>query len=265
MRVFAFDIETIPDVAAGRQLHGFGELSDGDVARAMFHLRRQETDGSDFLPLYLQRVACISVAFRSPDDFKVWTLGDSMAPEAEIIQRFFDGIEKYTPDMVSWNGSGFDLPVLHYRALMHGISAPRYWETGDGEQAFRWNNYLSRFHWRHLDLMDVMAGFQPRGRAPLDKVAQLNGLPGKLGMDGGKVWDAWQAGDIDGIRNYCETDVLNTFLLYLRFERMRGRLMSQEFQTECELVRRCLQQSDKPHLQEFLQAWDQMAGTPTSV
>ena len=49
----------------------------------------------------------------------------SGAPEAEIIQRFYDGIEKYTPDLVSWNGGGFDLPVLHYRALRHGIIAPR--------------------------------------------------------------------------------------------------------------------------------------------
>lgn len=258
MRVFAFDIETIPDVNAGRRLHDFTGLSDADVARAMFHLRRQETDGSEFLPLYLQRVACISVAFRSAEDFKVWTLGDNDAPEEEIIRRFFDGIEKYTPDLVSWNGSGFDLPVLHYRALMHGISAPRYWESGDNDQSFRWNNYLSRFHWRHLDLMDVMAGFQMRGRAPLDKVAQLNALPGKLGMDGSKVWDAWQAGDIDGIRNYCETDVLNTFLLYLRFERMRGRLMPEEFEAEYEKVRQTLRQSDKPHLLEFLQAWNEM-------
>lgn len=259
MHVFAFDIETVPDVDAGRRIHGLEGLDDADVARAMFHLRRQETGGSEFLPHYLQRVVCISVALRSGDGFKVWSLGDPRAPEREIVARFFDGIARYTPDLVSWNGSGFDLPVLHYRALMHGISAPRYWETGDEDQAFRWNNYLSRFHWRHLDLMDVMAGFQARGYAPLDKVAVLNGLPGKLGMDGGKVWDAWLAGEVEGIRNYCETDVLNTFLLYLRFERMRGRLDDAAYRRECDLVRDTLAREDRPHFREFLSAWDEAA------
>jgi predicted PolB exonuclease-like 3'-5' exonuclease len=257
MHVFAFDIETVPDVDAGRRLHELDGLDDADVARAMFHLRRQETGGSEFLPLYLHRVACISVAFRSREGFKVWSLGEPDAPEKEIVSRFFDGIGKFTPDLVSWNGSGFDLPVLHYRALMHGLSIPRYWETGEEDREFKWNNYLSRFHWRHIDLMDVMAGYQMRGAAPLDKVAQLNGLPGKLGMDGSKVWDAWLEGGIDVIRNYCETDVLNTYLLYLRFERMRGRLAGERFTEECRLVRDTLAASDQPHLTEFLAAWEE--------
>ena len=114
--------------------------------------------------------------------------------EAELIARFFDGIEKYTPDLVSWNGSGFDLPVLHYRALKAGVQAPRYWETGEEDTSFRYNNYLSRYHWRHLDLMDVLASFQVRARASLQDVALLLGLPGKLGFSGDQVWDAVQAG-----------------------------------------------------------------------
>ena len=96
--------------------------------------------------------------------------------------------------LVSWNGSGFDLPVLTYRALRHDVQAPRYWETGDEEQGFRCNNYLGRFHWRHIDLMDVLSGYQGRGRVGLDKMAQLLGLPGKLGMSGEAVWDAWLEG-----------------------------------------------------------------------
>ena len=153
------------------------------------------------------------------------------------MRRFFDGIERYTPTLVSWNGSGFDLPVLHYRALRHGVQAHRYWEMGDEDQAFRWNNYISRFHWRHVDLMDVLSGFQGRGRVGLDKMAQLLGLPGKLGMSGEGVWDAFLEGRIEDIRNYCETDVINTYLIYLRFELMRGRLTPEEHDRECALVR----------------------------
>src|SRR6516162_955812 len=131
-------------------------------------------------------------------------------PEADLVQRFFEGIEKYSPSLVSWNGSGFDLPVLTYRALLAGLQAKRFWEMGDSDDAFRFNNYLNRYHWRHTDLMDVLSGFHQRNRVSLANMARLLGLPGKLGFHGGQVWEAWQAGDLAGIRRYCETDVLNT-------------------------------------------------------
>jgi predicted PolB exonuclease-like 3'-5' exonuclease len=254
MHCFAFDIETIPDVEFGRRMWNLDGLSDEDVGTAMSFMRLQQT-GSDFLPLHLQRVVAISVAFRSGDSFRVWTLGDRDADEAEIIGRFFEGIERYSPELVSWNGGGFDLPVLHYRALKNGIQAPRYWETGDTDRDFRYNNYLSRFHWRHLDLMDVLAGFQPRGRASLDQIAVMLGFPGKLGMSGDKVWQRWLDGGIDDIRDYCETDVVNTFLVYLRFEYLRGNLDDKGLDKEFELVRSSLKDLDRPHLNEFLDAW----------
>lgn len=255
MNVLVFDIETIPDVEGGRQLYGLEGLSDREVASILFHKRRQET-GSEFLRLHMHRVVAISAVLRRGEEqFKVWSLGDSDAGEKEIIQRFFDGLDRFTPTLVSWNGCGFDLPVLHYRALVHGIQAPRYWETGDEDQSFRWNNYLNRYHNRHLDLMDVLAGYQPRANAPLDEIATLLGFPGKMGMSGAKVWDAFQAGDIEGIRNYCETDVLNTYLVYLRFELMRGQLTPEAYEAECQRVRDNLAQEAKPHFQEFLTHW----------
>ena len=261
MHVFAFDIETIPDVEFGRRLYGLEGLSDQHVAYVM-QAKRKQKSGSEFLSCEQQQIVAISVSLRTRDSFKVWSLGEPGASEAELIQRFFDGIDRYSPDLVSWNGSGFDLPVLHYRALRHGIQAPRYWETGEGDQNFRWNNYLSRFHWRHVDLMDVLSGYQVRARAGLQDVALLLGLPGKLGMSGDKVWDAYLDGKISAIRDYCETDVLNTFLIYLRFEMMRGRLSRQQHAEECELVRSVLKSQAKPHLQEFLDAWPDVGGTP---
>lgn len=255
MNVFVFDIETIPDVEGGRRLFGLEGLSDEDAAKAMFAQRAQETGGSEFLRHHLHRVVAISAVFRHRDRVSVWSLGESDSDEAELIRRFFDGIDRYTPDLVSWNGSGFDLPVLHYRALLHGVAAPRYWDTGGDDHSFRYNNYLGRFHWRHIDLMDVLAAYQMRANAPLDQVASLLGFPGKMGMSGAKVWDNYQAGDIEGIRNYCETDVLNTYLVYLRFERMRGHLDADGYRRECDLLADTLRAADKTHLGEFLQAW----------
>ena len=154
----------------------------------------------------------------------MWSLGDLDTGEGELVQRFFDGIEKYSPDLVSWNGSGFDLPVLTYRGLLHGVQAARYWETGDTDTSFRYNNYLSRYHWRHTDLMDVLCGFGRRGTS-LANMAMLLGLPGKLGFDGSQVWETYLAGDLARIRAYCETDVLNTWLIWLRFAQLRGRAL----------------------------------------
>lgn len=255
MNVLVFDIETIPDVETGRRLYELGDLSDEDVARVMFQ-KQQEKSGSDFLRLHLHRVCAISVVLRQNDQFRVWSLGETDSDECEIVQRFFDGIDKYTPTLVSWNGGGFDLPVLHYRALKCGVSASRYFEMGEEDRDFKWSNYFSRYHFRHTDLMDVLAMYNMRANAPLDEIAVMLGFPGKMGMSGAHVWDAYLAGDIAGIRNYCETDVLNTFLVYLRFELIRGRLDQKAYETEIEIVKSHLRDSDKDHLGEFLAQWE---------
>jgi predicted PolB exonuclease-like 3'-5' exonuclease len=252
--VFAFDIETVPDVDFGRKLHGLEGLSDKQVGYVM-QTRQREQTGSEFLSLEQHRIVAISVAMRTRDGFKVWSLGEVDSPEDDLVRHFYDGIERFSPTLVSWNGAAFDLPVLHYRALRHRLQAHRYWEMGDEEQAFRWNNYISRYHWRHIDLMDVLSGFQGRGRVGLDTMAQLLGLPGKLGLSGEAVWETHLAGGIEAIRNYCETDVTNTYLIYLRFELMRGRLTHEEHDRECARVREWLLASGKAHLGEFEAAW----------
>ncbi len=255
MNTLVFDIETVPDIAGGRRLHGLSGLDDAAAAEAMFKLRRQETGGSDFIRHSLQRVVCISAVLRTRDGLKVWSLGEESASEAELIQRFFAGLERYQPTLVSWNGSGFDLPVLHYRALLHGVQAPAYWDQGEFNRDAKFNNYLGRFHARHTDLMDLLAGYQARAVQPLDQVATLLGFPGKMGMDGSQVWPTFLAGELGRIRQYCETDVLNTWLVFLRFQLMRGLLDSATLASELTLVRDTLQASGQPHLLEFLSQW----------
>jgi predicted PolB exonuclease-like 3'-5' exonuclease len=251
--VLAFDIETVPDTASLRKLYAVSPaLPDVEVARMAFQLRRQAV-GHDFLPLHQHRVVAISCALRDRDGFRVWSLGDPHEPEAQLVQRFFDGIEKFTPQLVSWNGGGFDLPVLQYRALLHGVRAARYWEWGEEDREFRYNNYISRYHSRHLDLMDLLGLYQ--GRVPLDEIAQMLGLPGKIGMHGAAVWDAFCDGGIEAIRRYCEADVANTYLVFLRFQWMRGVLDEAGYAAECELVRESLARLPGPHWQAFLDGW----------
>ena len=254
MNTLAFDIETVPDVELGRRLYDLDGFDDATVAHVMTFKHRQ-TRHNDVLPPHQQRVVAISGVMRSSEGVRVFSLGEEQAPEREIVQRFFDGLERYSPTLVSWNGSGFDLPVLNYRALTHGLSAARYWEVGERDRDFRYNSYLGRFHWRHIDLMDVLSGYGAGGRGSLDHVAQLLRLPGKLGMSGADVWPSYQRGELAAIRNYCETDALNTYLIYLRFQVLRGELDAKQHAHETQLVETKLEQSDRPHLREFLEAW----------
>lgn len=253
--ILVFDIETIPDVAGIRRLWDIDPAVDDAAVAELAAQRRRQATGSDFLPTHLHRVVAISCALRERDGVRVWSLGAAGDGEAALVKRFFDGIDKYTPQLVSWNGSGFDLPVLHYRALMHGVVASRYWDLGEDDREFKFNNYLARYHTRHIDLMDLLASYQNRAFAPLDEIAQLNGLPGKLGMDGSKVWDAWREGKIGAIRDYCETDVANTYLLFLRFQRMRGQLSPEAHDREVELFRAFLAAQEAAHWREFGEAW----------
>ena len=253
--ILVFDIETVPDAEGLRKVWQLGpDVSEQGVIDLASQRRRQGT-GSDFLPPHLHRVVAISCVLRSNDGIKVWSLGTAQDAERDIVTRFFDGIEKYKPQLVSWNGSGFDLPVLHYRALFHAIPACCYWDTGDNDREFKFNNYLSRFHTRHTDLMDVLAGYQNRAFAPLTEIAQLCGLPGKLGMDGSQVYDAFKRGEIGAIRAYCETDVANTFLLYQRFQLIRGVLDPAAYDQEVALFRTWLAEQPSAHWKEFAAAW----------
>ena len=253
--VLAFDIETVPDCAGIRRLYGLPDsLPDAEVAEVAFQKRRTQT-GHDFLAPHLQRVVVISCVMRDAEGLRVWSIGEPEDGEAAAIQRFFDGVEKLVPQLVSWNGGGFDLPVLAYRGLAHGVQAAKFWEQGDDDRDFRWNNYVSRYHARHLDLMDVLAMYQPRNNAPLDEVAQIAGLPGKIGIGGAAVWGAYLDGRIGEIRAYCEADTANTYLLWLRFQRLRGILTAKQYLAECALVRTTFGRQGEPHWREFLALW----------
>jgi predicted PolB exonuclease-like 3'-5' exonuclease len=256
--VLVFDLESIPDVAGLRSLRGAGpDASDADVYSSWL-AERKEKGQTDFMPLHLQRVLVISAVFRNADGLRIHSFVDKDdQSEGRIIQTFFNTVEKHTPQLVSWNGGGFDLPVLHYRGLKHGVVADKYWDMGEDDREFKWNNFISRYHMRHLDLMDLLALYQPKNNAPLDAMAKLCGFPGKLGMDGSAVYPAYLDGKLDDIRRYCETDVMNTYLLYCRFQKMRGGLLDKEYEQEIALVKDTLAQlaPQETHWEEYLRAW----------
>ena len=256
--VLVFDIESIPDVQGLRALRNAPPEENDEQVYAAWLAERKEKGQSDFMPLHLQRILVISCVFRNAEGLRVHSFVDRDGrSEGKVIQSFFHRIEKHVPQLVSWNGGGFDLPVLHYRGLRHGVEANKYWDMGEDDREFKWNNYIGRYHMRHLDLMDLLAMYSPKNNAPLDAMAKLCGFPGKLGMDGSQVHAQYLAGQTEEIRRYCETDVMNTYLLYCRFQQMRGGFTSQEYEREIAFVKETLSNlaPNEAHWQEYLAAW----------
>ena len=248
MNILVFDIETVPDTEGGAKLLDLKGLSKKNIIKAMEHTQFQKS-GNIFQPLHLHKIVAISVLYKNNDKLSLLSLGEEDSKESDLLKLFFGAIDKYHPQLVSWNGKGFDAPVMHYRALLYGISSIKYWDKGEDDRDFKWNNYLNRYHDRHLDLMDILSGFKKP--ASLTDIAQLIGAPGKYGIDGSKVAGYYLENDIKKIRDYCETDVLNTYLVYLRYQLISNSITSETYNDLIKEIFSLLDDSDKKHWKEF--------------
>jgi predicted PolB exonuclease-like 3'-5' exonuclease len=227
----AFHIKTIPDTDGLRILYDLPQdTSAKDVANIAYHQARQQ-HGTEFLPLYQQRICAISCVLRAGENLKVWSLASNNAPEAEIIQSFFAVIDQYKPQIISWNGNAFDLPVLHYRALIHGVNASAYWALYGVDLGINGHSPVC-----HLDLMAKLDAFSHHTNTALNDLAKLCGFSGQSSLDGAKLWDIYKAGGIDAIRADGEVAVTNIQLLYLRFQLMRGQLSHAAYEAEIKLL-----------------------------
>ena len=142
MNILVFDIETVPDTKGGEKILDLKDLSKKNIIKAMEHTQFQKS-GSMFQPLHLHKIVAISVLYKHKEKLSLISLGDENSQEKDIVKLFFGIIDKYQPQLISWNGKGFDSPVIHYRALIHGISSIKYWDKGEDDKDFKWNNYLN--------------------------------------------------------------------------------------------------------------------------
>ena len=161
--------------------------------------------------------------------------------EKELIASFVDKIAALSPQLITFNGSSFDLPVLRYRAMVHGVAAP-------GLAA---RPYFHRYTEDAVDLCDVLSSFSSQAKATLHEICRVMGLPGKPdGMTGAEVGKYYRDGHIREIAEYCESDVLITYRVWLRYELFRARLSDAPFQqSEANLADFVKARgSTKPHL-----------------
>jgi predicted PolB exonuclease-like 3'-5' exonuclease len=215
--IIVWDLETVPDLAAAARMLDLGDASEADVREAL---------GSGFPKHPLHKIVCIGalIASRQAEGWRIDALG---APhigertEAELISAFVERIGQLRPQFITFNGHRFDLPVLRYRAMVNRISA-------GGLQV---RPYFHRFSDDALDLCDALGSFSPGARVKLDEISKILGLTGKPeGLDGSRVEEMVLAGQIEEVARYCESDVLNTFRVWLVYELFRGTITVKELE-----------------------------------
>lgn len=250
------DTETDCLASEVRKLHSDWPIEWDDEKVLAEAVKERVAEGKkDMLPLPLHHIVVIGCVLRTEHELRVFSLAPPMT-ESEMLTRFFDGIGRVRPTIITWNGSSYDLPVMQYRALVHGVSSSIYWEDGTKERDFQYNNYRNRYHRRHVDLMDVLSNHQGQSKARLDDLSKLCGFPGKLGMDGSEVARAVREGRVEEVRQYCETDVVNTYLLYIRWNLCRGLMTKEAYENELSFVHRVLVEKNCPPWPEYLSAWN---------
>ncbi len=224
-----FDCETIPDADLVKSQFNI----DGDareVSKKAFELQEVKT-GSSFLPIAFHQVVAISAVMA--DDYGVFQKVSTIQgnDEREMIENFLNFIDKHNPKLVSFNGRNFDMPMLMVRAMKYNLSCPAYFDKDNKMlNKSKWDNYRYRFTDKfHVDLMDHISEFGAVRGLKLDTLCTMMGIPGKFDVSGDQVFSLYHDGEIEKIKEYCESDVLNTYWLYLKYELLKGNILFEDY------------------------------------
>jgi predicted PolB exonuclease-like 3'-5' exonuclease len=238
--VMAWDLETVPDLSAARRMLNLPEANDIEVREAL---------GEGFPKLPLHKIVCIGALIAEFDN-AIWNIRALGAPhigertEAQLITGFVDKIAESKPQLVSFNGNSFDLPVLRYRAMLHQLPAP-------GLAA---RPYYHRYTEDALDLCDALSSFDGRLKLKLGDLCQTLGMRGKSdGIDGSQVEQMVAEGRISDVAAYCECDVVCTYEIWLRYRLFRGTLSAEAYEASRAALLAFLsdQSEKKPHLGQY--------------
>ncbi|RDU67621.1 3'-5' exonuclease [Helicobacter didelphidarum] len=225
-----FDIESVPDVELLREIYNYSG-SDFEVCKQAFNAQK-EISGSEFLPLCFHKI--VSLGSVAADDYgnfiKVGHFGRNASiqeREKIVLDEFSAFLNKHNPRLVSFNGRGFDMPLIGIRALKYNTNLYGYYEVEN--QKFgktKWENYRQRYSERfHLDLYDVLGNYGVARSLSLDILCKMSGIMGKYEVDGSQVFELiFQKNDLERVDYYCQSDVLNTYWLFLKFELTKGML-----------------------------------------
>ncbi len=226
--VIVFDCETIPDTDMIKRDFDTNSKDLYQMTQEALSDYAESNNGSTFLPLPYHKVVAISAVVA--DDYgnfiKVGDFGEDSEHEVDIISHFFATIERSNPKLVSFNGRGFDMPMLLLRAMKYNLSFPSWFESNNKAlNKSKWENYRVRYSENfHLDLYDTLGNFGATRTLKLDTICTMANLPGKYDISGDQVTELFYSNKLDKIKEYCQSDTLNTYWLWLKYELLKGDL-----------------------------------------
>lgn len=262
--LFVFDIETIPDIDAAKRLLNLESDDKNELRQALTDYHLKITDGKNsFLRQPFQKIVTISFLeaeiirdFNGQEFYQIKDIrsgGDLSSSESDLVKGFFSHLKKTFSRLVSFNGKNFDLPVLKYAAMKNDVEAAWLYKSGD-----KWNNYNQKFSldW-HCDLADAFSDFGASAKVKMNELCAAFALPGKIGVDGSMVTELFDQNRLQEIRDYCETDVINTYLLYLTYQHHNGSMSRDSFVKCKKSLEEFLEKNaeNKSHFREFLNEW----------
>ena len=266
--IWAFDLEWVPDPHAGRLVYNLPDtLPDEDVLQEMWN--QAGADEENPRP-YLKTILCrvVSVAAVTRDKNKEGKIAldlryfpkdpDVPMPEQALIANFLKTVGKLKPQLVGFNSSESDLPILLQRGVAQGVSAPDFCERPD--KPWEGVDYFSQFGDYHIDLRKVL-GSWGKATPSLHELAQVSGIPGKMDTSGSNVVDLWVAQKMRNIVEYNQYDALTTYLVWLRVAYFAGHFNFKQYQAEQDLVKQLIKNKIKEgesHLTKYLERWEQL-------
>jgi predicted PolB exonuclease-like 3'-5' exonuclease len=257
IRYLIFDIESVADAELVAKLRYAGEgLAPGE-ALGRYRAELMEKYESDFVPYTYQvpisvAVGKVTADFRLED---VVVLDEPKFRPHVITENFWRGWEKYRrPTLVSFNGRGFDIPLLELAAFRYGIGVPGWFQAGKSYEQPRGRYNTAA----HLDLCELLTNFgSTRFTGGLNLAANLIGKPGKMDVQGNMVQDMYDAGRLAEINDYCRCDVLDTYFVFLRSRVLVGQLVLDAEQEIIAQTRAWLEQkaADVAAYRTYLDRW----------
>ena len=241
MNTLILRITTLPDANAGRAIYGLGDLPEKGIYKAMMHLQHQH-NGTEFLPLHQHRIVAISAIQVTAGSIQIKTLGEQEQSEAALLSRLAELVDTAS-SIVFWNAQGFDLPVINYRLLQHGIVCP----TLSRQAA------MPSADPKLVDLQAVLSANNSSAHAPFRELVQVLGLPEGAAWSGEDILKHYQAGNVQGIFQACDTEVCNVYLIYLRLQYIQG-LISQGAYQAAQLQLKSQLFTASSHLKQFATA-----------
>jgi predicted PolB exonuclease-like 3'-5' exonuclease len=225
-----FDCESVIDVELAKKFYDFKEESEYEFCQKVLSQHEKEK-GTSFLPLPYHKIVVIS-AVLADENAKVKKITSIVSKsEEEILKKFLNFIDEKNPKLISFNGRGYDIPLVFLRAMKYNLSCPAFFEQENYQlNITKWENYRSRYSEKfHLDLYEVFGNFGAVKSISLDVVSQMVGFPGKSDLSGKDVLEFFYNGKIEEIAHYCESDALNTYLLFLKYRLLKGEINKGEF------------------------------------